>query len=177
MKEFAEKYGYKINAIRVSDIIKERAQELGETIPSEETQRIATLQRIGSERRRDFSPAYWAEKCVEKIAVHRQDNKGYAGDVPVPQRQVHIIDSLKNPAEVELFRKVYGDNFWLVGVFAPEGVRKQRLRNLDHAALQQLMDTDEEEGSAMGNGWPTRCTSPTSLSETMARMTSASKPP
>ena len=153
-KEFRERYGYKANPIRVSDLISERAEQIGEPIPKDEAARKSALQKVGSEARKQLSPAFWAEKCVERIAVYRQQNGGYregpSGQVPVPLRHVHVIDSLKNPAEVELFRKVYGDNFWLIGVFAPENIRKQRLHHLDHAALQKIMDTDEEEGVSYG---------------------------
>lgn len=154
MKEFRDRYAYVAHPIRVSDIIKERAEELGEKIPTEGADRITVLQRIGSEARKQFSHAYWAEKCIEKIAIYREQNDGYrdgpSGRVPLPKRLVHVVDSLKNPAEAELFRKVYGDNFWLVGVFAPENVRKQRLHQTDHAALQRVMDTDDEEGVTHG---------------------------
>jgi deoxycytidylate deaminase len=152
MNEFRERYGYTITPIRVSDLITERAHQIGVTIPTDEAERRSVLQKVGSEGRKQFSAAYWAEKCVEKIAVYRKQEGGYAEGtlVPIRMRHVHVIDSLKNPAEVELFRKVYGDNFWLVGVFAPENVRKQRLHDLNQGKLQQVMDTDEEEGVDYG---------------------------
>ena len=43
---------------------------------------------------------------------------------------------------------MYGDTFWLIDVFAPEDVRKYRLKSFEHVALQKVMDVDEEEEDA-----------------------------
>jgi deoxycytidylate deaminase len=151
MTELKDRYGYIPRYVHVSDIIAERARAMGETVPSgDKAKRI--LQKVGTALREQYGQAYLAEKCVEQIAVYRAE-KGYRqeGDrnVAVPLRQVHVIDSLKNPAEVNLFRQVYGANFWLVGVFAPESVRRVRLRGLNNE-MQQVMETDEEEGVDYG---------------------------
>jgi deoxycytidylate deaminase len=154
-----EKYDYDIHPIRVSDLIKEFANVVGESVPDrlDRHARTTKLQLVGDKFREQFGYTYLAQKCIEKIAVHRvEDGDGYekVGDqlVPKPRRLVHIIDSLKNPGEVSLLRQVYGDTFWLFGIFAPEEIRKERLLNMnfDEVELQKIMSVDEEEGVPHG---------------------------
>jgi deoxycytidylate deaminase len=157
-------YGYKVSYMKVSDLIAESAELVGEIFTPEASghERIAKLQRIGSKLREKLSESFLAEKCVERIALERHDKGGYANVggnlVPVPRRHVYILDSLKNPAEVQLLRDVYGETFWLFGVFAPQGVRERRLKaiGVDPDQLQRLLSTDEEEG--VGHGQKVRDT-------------------
>lgn len=150
---FEKKFKYTVQDLHVADIIVDCAGKLGIPINVGTTRdsRIAELQRIGTLLRKQFTEGYIAEKCVEKIAVQRLSG-GYRKPpdeaVPEPRRIVHIVDSLKNPAEINLLRSVYGETFWVVGVFAPEAVREQRLKNdgVGEEQLNQIMMTDEEEG-------------------------------
>ena len=41
---------------------------------------------------------------------------------------VYLIDSIRNPAESEVFRHVYGESFYLLGVGCDSAVRAERLR-------------------------------------------------
>jgi deoxycytidylate deaminase len=145
---------------RVSDIIREAAHLVDESIPSNAQQaiRIAALQKAGDKLRERFSNAYLAEKTVERIAQKRE----YAeSGPPLPVRHAHIIDSLKNPDEVACLRAVYGDLFWLITVFAPRSVRESRLKGLGvkEAELSSLIATDEYEDSIDGSGQNVRETS------------------
>ncbi|MGA1858832.1 anti-phage dCTP deaminase [Azospirillum sp. 11R-A] len=159
LKEIFERvFSYTTTYIRVSELIQESAPVVGEryTVGLAGEQRIERLQTIGTKLREQISEAFLAEKCVEKIAIDRRERGGYEqhGDtlVPVPRRHVHIIDSLKNPAEVKLLREVYGETFWLFGVFAPPEVREARLtaQGLNPVKLKLLLSTDEEEGVEHG---------------------------
>ena len=152
-----EKYGYDVHYIRVSGLIAEFARVVEDRVSADLSRhaRTAKLQEVGNKFRARFGEIYLAQKCVEKIAVHRvEDGYDKIGDqlVPKPRRLVHVIDSLKNPAEVSLLRQVYGDTFWLFGIFAPEDIRKERLLNMgfDEVELQKIMSVDEEEGVAHG---------------------------
>ncbi|WP_137107742.1 hypothetical protein [Azospirillum argentinense] len=126
LKEIFERtYNYSTTYIRVSELIKESAPVVGERYAAhlDGEKRIERLQAIGTKLREQVSEAFLAEKCVERIAIDRRERGGYEqhGDslVPIPRRHVHIIDSLKNPAEVKLLRDVYGETAWVFGVFAP----------------------------------------------------------
>ncbi len=140
----ADRFGYETETIRVSDLIRDAAPLVGRATPGPDLTgdaRIAALQEVGSRLRGAFSDRYLAQKCVERIAAGRSGG-----------RRAVLIDSLKNPAEVALLRQVYGDRFWLFGVFAPEEVRRQRLRadGADEAELPRIMQRDEAEGVGFG---------------------------
>jgi deoxycytidylate deaminase len=148
---------------KVSDIIRESAHLVGKTVPAEAAgaQRISLLQEAGDLLRKKFSNAYLAQKAVERIAQAREQG-GYApSGPPLPLRNAHIIDSLKNPDEVACLREVYGDVFWLVTVFAPRSVRERRLKDggVKDSELSNLIATDEYEQITGGSGQNVRETS------------------
>lgn len=149
-------FGYTVNRFKVSELIEESRQLVGDTavLPTPRDERIRHLQRFGSELRERYGKAILAEKAVERIAVYRQTNAGYEprGEFAEPRRWAHIIDSLKNPAEIDLLRAVYGDNFWVVGIFAPDIVRLDRLKRqrLPERKIHEIMAIDENEGPKHG---------------------------
>jgi len=154
-------YAYTVHSIRISEIIRDAASSIGISVPANGVllhDRIKRLQNAGNSLRKAMSTSYLAEKAVERIAVDRKINDGYAeveagiDPIPLSRRRVHIIDSLKHPSEVNLLRDVYGDTFWLIGVFAPEAVRVSRLKGLGHAAgeMSKTIEDDESDGLAHG---------------------------
>jgi len=154
-------YGYTVKHYRISDQIIEAAPYIGERFNNELTgfDRVDRLQTLGNKLRERFHPRYLADKVVDKIALERVENGGYgpstgSGARPaLPRRVVHIVDSFKNPAETRRMRDVYGDTFWLVGVFAPEDIRKERLKEkkaVQDREMQSLLERDEDEGQPTG---------------------------
>ncbi|MFZ5790132.1 MAG: anti-phage dCTP deaminase [Pseudomonadota bacterium] len=150
-------FDYKPFMWKASALIREACPLVAQTYNEElkGRERIERLQTLGNELRKKFGPKYLSEKVVEKIAAVRLA-EGYKNKddptVPLPLRFVHIVDSLKNPAEVRLLRDVYGDMFWLVGVFAPKEVREDRLAEtgISKSDLPSLMERDEDEGFDAG---------------------------
>jgi deoxycytidylate deaminase len=159
-----ERFGYQTTIVPVSEMITKAAEQLGWRVNLGTTSgdRIVELQRLGTELRKRFSSKYLAQKCVDTIALERLTNGGFrssaANALALPRRVAHIIDSIKHPDEITLLRQVYGDMFWVFGIFAPEDVRKKRLEALAVAGpqLTQIMDVDEAEG--VGHGQQTRDT-------------------
>lgn len=162
-------YGYSCHMVRVSRLIEEWSHHVGLVAPAADVaphKRVASLQNIGNKLRGKYSNSYLAEKCVEFIAVDRlqpplgvakgyaevSDDRGELKQLPVNRRRVHIVDSLKHTDEVDLLREVYGDTFWLFGVFAPERVRHERLLHLryDASRLSKTFANDEEDGLPNG---------------------------
>lgn len=127
-----------------------------------EMERVKKLQDAGTKLRKKFGNTYLAEKCVSIIAVNRLESNGYidvsGNKIPTPRRHAYIIDSLKHPDEVQLLQDVYGGIFWLFGIFAPEEVRKERLRDkgVPKNNIDELIEVDEEEG--INNGQKVRDT-------------------
>jgi deoxycytidylate deaminase len=151
-------FGYECDMIKASDFIKENARLLGDDspVPSSGVQRVERLQTIGNGLRKAFGADYLARKCVEHIAKERHNN-GYdtiASGTRISKRRriVHIIDSIKNPAEFTLLRRVYGDLFWLFAIFAPFDVRRTRLAELSPSLqeLDRIIERDEDERETFG---------------------------
>lgn len=152
----SEEYGYQIDILKVSELIKKNKDLVGFTnpVPDSGDARIEALQKIGSDLRASYGADYLAAKAIEIIAVER-GAKGYedaALTTPKERRVVTLIDSIKNEAEAELLREVYGSAFWLIGVFANEELRKKRMEanGVGRAETQRIIDRDSHEGPDHG---------------------------
>lgn len=149
-------YGYEVNPIRMSGLIEKNADLVGGHQPNglAAAERIQLLQDVGSKLRERFGSSILAAKAIEVIAVERGKSGFEDEEFQEPKRirRVHIVDSIKNPQEVALFRSVYGSAFWLVGVFAPRDLRKKRLERNGSAAdvAEQIIQRDEHEGPEHG---------------------------
>jgi deoxycytidylate deaminase len=114
---------------------------------------IRHMQDAGNQLRSKFGINYLAEKAVEQIAKYRKEKNGYAENGAVlPGRRAYIIDSLKNLEELDLLRQIYRDTLCLIGVFAPDEMRKQRLLNdgADENEVRSVLDRDSGEVATFG---------------------------
>src|SRR5689334_3930907 len=89
----------------LSDVIRDEVRSRGESLTRE------NMIETGNELRQKFGAGVLAHRILQKV----EDDKHY------------IIDSIRNPAEVEALRAT--KNFKLVRVTAPLEVRFERLRN------------------------------------------------
>lgn len=147
-KLLESEFGYSIETIKVSDIINDKVGLVGQqAVSADDTERIHKLQQAGSALRERFGEDVLANFCIERIHAGRDEE-----DTAKVRRHCTIIDSLKNPGEVDRLRTVYGDLFWLVGVFAPEDVRISRLKAAtpNSAYIQLISDQDYDEGTEHG---------------------------
>ncbi|MCG5486773.1 MAG: hypothetical protein KK482_24255 [Sinorhizobium meliloti] len=141
-------FGYSVETIKVSDIVNEKVGLVDyHPVPADDAQRIHKLQQAGSALRERFGEDVLANFCIERIHMGRDEE-----DTAAVRRYCTIIDSLKNPGEVERLRTVYGDLFWLLGVFAPEDVRISRLKAAtpNSAYIHLISDQDYDEGTEYG---------------------------
>jgi deoxycytidylate deaminase len=152
-------FGYAVSPHKLSEIILESGPRLGEDMPAvgQGADRVAGLQTAGNLLRRKFGDDYVAAKCVEKIARWRdkEATAQSAAGTPIAQRRrhVHILDSIKHPAEVRLLRDTYGDLFWMFGVFAPLEIRRVRLQHdkgIKQDELDRVIAHDYKETDAFG---------------------------
>ena len=139
----------KTEIVTISQVIRTLIQEaLGTTdikvyLPeSPEDLRIWTHMTAGNEIRKSA-----AENGVLAIAVLMHLKKSrLEQNSTIPQ--VYIIRSLKSPEELEVFRKVYGDNFILVAAHASRDLRITNLADLV-ARLRNEERTDRHRKIAM----------------------------
>lgn len=158
-QKLAADYDYEVKRYKVSDFIASSAELVDMKIPKdvEPTKRIIELQKIGDKLRSDFGNSYLAGKVIEEIAKSRSEEgvgQSLGGrDVPKKLRRAHIIDSLKNPEELDLLKATYGDIFWLFGIFAPFDVREFRLAHqlhIDKSEIHRIAQTDYKEQQEHG---------------------------
>lgn len=114
---------------------------------SDRSKRVLILQRRGNLLRQHYHPAFLAARCVEHIVERLNANSVLNHQ---QKRHAFVIDSLKNPAEVELLRSVFGDAFCMIGVVADDAVRKRRLGDQKQFTAQEFdaiseIDSGESE--------------------------------
>jgi deoxycytidylate deaminase len=143
-------YGYQCIVIRLSNFIRRHADsfkpENGESAYSLKRKLIES----GNQLRRDNGNSILAELAINEIAVSRETNK--KGEDFESNRICYIIDSIKNPEELELFNLVYRDIFYFIGVFSSIDVRVRNLEqsNLKTHEVYELVDRDSGEEMNFG---------------------------
>ena len=131
-------YAYDTVVLHLSEYLAEKSP-LGE----KEDQRVRRLIKAGndfcashrSKERQAGDPAAIARLAIAhirrtRLGLRRQDGDQAAADVLMTQgrqRTAYILHSLKRPAEVQLLRRVYGDQFILIGSQATPRRRAERL--------------------------------------------------
>lgn len=150
-----EEYGYSTEHIKVSDIIKNHFSTYGlpeiyqdiELGSVSGAKRYTALQDLGNYLRKKYDPKILAALAMAKVAAHRLIHQEKTGEVK-PPKTVYFIDQLKHPAEVELFKLVYGNIFYLVGVLSSQPVRFNYLTRVEQIPghdAQFLIDRDRNE--------------------------------
>jgi len=129
------------------------AQMLKPRKTSPEFSRVEALINDGDALRFKFKPTFLAELAIQQIRVDREQFKNDSGQNTIePRRVCHIIDSVKNNEELKLFRDVYGDMLYVVGVFAPLPQREAILRakGMEQNEIYALIDRDSGEETSEG---------------------------
>ncbi|WP_277373228.1 anti-phage dCTP deaminase [Pseudomonas sp. AA-38] len=153
-----EEYGYTTEHIKISDIIKSHFKEHG--LPTEHaslsldsltgTERYTALQDLGNALRKKFDAKILAALAMAKVAANRHIYQ-QKSNTKKPPKTVYLIDQLKHPEEVELFKLVYGNIFYLVGVLSPQNVRFNHLTRTERISghdAQFLIERDRNESHA-----------------------------
>lgn len=146
-------YGYTTRVVRISALIpKLTAFPL---VDAPEIDRINSYMDAGNAGCHDSNKKdLWALGSIADInatRIRQGDINSVSAQEPLP-RTAHIVLSLKRPEEVATLRKVYGDGFFLVGVFATQKERLDHLLN-QNAPKQDAIDLirrDSEEADPFG---------------------------
>lgn len=153
LKQLLEQKQYTATIIKARDIITAWAQEKGKPIPvASKMEQVVALQDAGDEMRKSDSGAI-AVKFIEAIRSERARQKGedVLADIaiePDGKKRAYILDSLRNPAEAILLRRVYEEAFSLIAIVCEEDARKLRLTkkfdDAGQAAIEKFMERDEK---------------------------------
>jgi deoxycytidylate deaminase len=148
-------YGYTVPPpFKQSDIIRTEASRVSMgNIPVDPLSAyVDHMQTAGNLLRQKFGADYLAQKTIEQIVKFRSANGGIIQGRAMPGRRAYIIDSIKNVEELALLRRVYRETLCVVGVFAPDAIRKRRM--LDAGApdddVKKVIDRDQGEAGTFG---------------------------
>lgn len=111
-----------------------------------------------------FGSGFLAHLVIKKIALERANIYSVLGKelsrkledgtteitIDPDIRIAWFVDSFKNPEEVEVFRHVYRNMFYMVGILCPRDLRAQRLElkgisRIDAAAMIERDQSEEED--------------------------------
>lgn len=136
-------HGYSPEFIRISDLIGTLTDRTLDD--SSEIARISSRMDAGNAACRESGRRdIWALAAIAEINKLRGKDLSQQKSLP---RTAHVILSLKRPEEVSTLRKVYGDGFFVIGVFATEKERLESLieKNAPKQDAIALIKRDEEE--------------------------------
>jgi len=120
--------------VTLSDVIR------GEMERKKHTFNRTTLQEMGNEMRRSYGSHILAMLAVEYLPR---------------DKEMIIIDGIRNPGEADYLRKKFGEKFVWIAVDAPQQMRferaKQRKQHNDPETLEEFVALDERD---QGKGEP-----------------------
>jgi deoxycytidylate deaminase len=120
--------GYKVVHVRVSHLIAEKSNSaIGGAAGYI---RYKNLQDKGDELRLEYGCNILAACAIDFIATERRVQQS---DNKLEDKIAYVVDQLKHPDEVKLFRLVYPHNFYLIGLIRTE--RERRL-NLEEEGIK-----------------------------------------
>lgn len=142
-------FNYKGSDIKISkDIIPQLVK-----IPNhhDEFKRIDFLMDAGNNARKNTNDnRILALGTIAQISANREIEDGH---LKASRRSAIIVDSLKRPEEVAAFREVYGQGFFLLGIYSDEKRRADYLvkdKRLTTDQAKRLIERDAEEHNEFG---------------------------
>ncbi len=129
-----------IHSVLLSDYIREVVRAQGKPLTRD------TLREAGNALREKNGPGAWAKKMIEEL--------------PETQEGVLVVDSIRNPGEIEILRETFGDKAFIIATDAPPEDRVKRVikraREEDSAEVEEIkrqmmieMEDNPETGFAI----------------------------
>jgi deoxycytidylate deaminase len=146
-----DRFGYTTKIIRLSEIISDRTGVKLDGLNYLE--RTHKLIESGNNLRLQYGSQVLAELAINDIRIQRETEKILGGNAQhLPRRVCHIIDSIKNVQELEMFKAVYQDLFFFVGVYSSLEFRTKKMRDKidEEREISELIDRDSGEETNEG---------------------------
>ena len=155
-------YGYDATILKARTIIEEKAENLGQPIRAKTGISCSQgLQDAGDLLRKTINDnAAVAIGFVNGIRTTRAKKQNTdlgkrKPIVPDGTKRAYILDSIRQPHEVALLRRVYQEAFCLIGVFCQEDERLRRLQYVKYTKagsddIKDFMQRDENAPEAYG---------------------------
>jgi dephospho-CoA kinase len=112
-----------ITSVLLSDYIREVVRAQGLPLNRE------TLRMAGNARRAKDGPGAWAQEMLIRLLEKESD--------------VLIVDSIRNPGEIEVLREVFGEGVFILATDAP--IKDRIARVLNRARMDDSTDPEEIE--------------------------------
>ena len=138
-------YNYRVIKITLSELIKQYSEDFkADELRDTEFEYYQKSINAGNSLRDKYDLSVLAELAINEIAVDRETRKN--------DRVCYIIDSIKHKEELELFKLVYNDLFYFVGVFSHLENRINYLedKGLKRDEIYTLIDRDSGEEIQFG---------------------------
>ena len=128
-----KKANYHVEHIRLSDLIIDIQKNPDELRNLKGYERYNTLQNLGDYLRKNNSNTTIAEMGIRRIGLIRNSLFGSGEEdgksVKVTKKVAYVIDQIKHHQEVELFKEVYRNNFYLIGLLRTQSEREKNLKD------------------------------------------------
>jgi deoxycytidylate deaminase len=161
-------FGYVCQKIKISELIRKNADgpELI-NLPEGSTPeyvRVKNLIHQGNHLRSKFGESVLADLAIHLIGENRvkeattlEENEGKTTGQQLvfkPRKVCFIIDSIKNPAELNILKTVYRRLLYCIGIFSPYEMRETYLKNkqLQPTEIVDLIEQDSHEEIKHGQG-------------------------
>lgn len=155
-------YGYKCEVIKLSKFITlNKGDDAYNATGSPEYVRIKNLIENGNKIRSKFGNEILAELAIQKIGLDRLTDaekiqeEGEKEHLQFKsQKKCFIIESIKNPSELEVLKEVYRNLIYTIGIFSPYKIRHENLRQkeITEQEIVELVDQDSQEEKSNGQG-------------------------
>ena len=154
-------YGYEVEHIRLSNYIEEIEidyKELVNPFKSPVFNQYVNKIEKGNYIRSTYHNSHLAEKAIEHIYLNRLaeakirrpeiEKEGTINPEHFEsRRKLFLIDSIKSREELELFRKVYTDNFYQISLFSSLEERRKNLakKGFTKPEIEEIIDIDDKQ--------------------------------
>lgn len=138
-------YGYRVEKISLSSLIQQYSKDFKyDPINDSKFDYYQKAIDAGNSLREEYGSSVLAELAINEIAFDRETRKN--------DRVCYVVDSIKNKEELELFKLVYNDLYYFVGVFSH---LENRINHLEDNGLKRdeifsLIDRDSGEEIQFG---------------------------
>lgn len=145
-------YDYNCKILQLSDFIRRQFPQIDfDSYKKRPVEYYNQLIDAGNKLRENNQNSVLSELAINEITIQREIDKK-PGEKYGSQRRCYIIDSIKNNEELELFRLVYRDIFYFIGVFSSLDNRKKNLedKGVKTDEVFRLIDRDSGEEIPFG---------------------------
>lgn len=136
LREYLDNSGYDAHVLKARNVIVAWAAANSFDLPAgQKMDQTEKLQDGGDELRRSANDsAAVAHRLINEITRVRAKSLGIVMEpgkavMPNGMKRAYILDSLRNPGEVDLLRRLYQNAFCLIGIVCDEDTRTKRLQD------------------------------------------------